>query len=59
MKCTYCKDLNSEPNEMRTETLYLNPSGYYNYHIPIRYCPYCGKILNKYKKRTENKTNGN
>lgn len=48
--CEYCKELNTEPNRMYTDGLYINCAGYYNYRMPIIYCPYCGKLLNRYKK---------
>ena len=55
--CKYCKDLNKEKEKITIEELRLHPSGYYNYHIPILHCPYCGKRLNKYKHLTQEQIN--
>lgn len=48
--CKWCKELNEEKEKMTVDTIYLHPSGYYNYYIPIYCCPVCGKRLNKYKE---------
>lgn len=49
--CEYCKELNTEPNRMYIDGLYINNAGYYNYRMPIICCPYCGKLLDKYKRK--------
>lgn len=46
--CKYCKDFNEEKSEMQIYEIYVEES-YYIYECPIRYCPNCGKILNKYR----------
>ena len=46
--CKYCKELNEEQCRMFVDGLYINGTGYYNYSIPIIYCPKCGKMLDKY-----------
>lgn len=48
--CSYCKDFNEEKEEIGITELRLGNDGYYNYECPIKYCPNCGKILNRYKK---------
>ena len=47
--CKYCKELNEEKEKIRIEEIYISNAGYYNYDMPLRHCPVCGKILNKYK----------
>jgi anaerobic ribonucleoside-triphosphate reductase len=52
-KCQYCKDLNTEKEEMKIVEIYIQRAGYYGYRCPIKYCPNCGKILDKYKDDKE------
>ena len=47
--CKWCDELNTEPNDMRIEEIYISGAGYYGYYTPIIYCPKCGTILNKFK----------
>lgn len=46
--CMWCDDLNTEPNEMSVSEIRISGAGYFNYGIPIIYCPACGKKLDKY-----------
>lgn len=48
--CTVCKALNEEKEAMSVSEIYIYGAGYYNFSIPIYYCPQCGKPLKKYKK---------
>ena len=57
-KCKFCKELNEEIEEMRIDEIYIEAAGYYIYYCPIKYCPNCGTILNKYKNTVEQKING-
>jgi phage FluMu protein Com len=52
MKCEYCKDLNAEKQDMEVSQIHML-DGWFNYEIPIKYCPNCGKILKKYENKTE------
>lgn len=47
-KCTTCKELNEEKNEISIDSIYIQSAGYYNWHRVIKFCPDCGKILDKY-----------
>lgn len=51
--CKYCKDFNEEKQDIEVDGIKIRSAGYYNYSVPIIYCPACGKILNKYKNRTK------
>jgi len=55
MKCKYCKDFNEEKEDMQITQLEIGTDGYYNYECPIKYCPNCGTILEKYKIKQDNK----
>ena len=55
MKCKYCKDFNEEKEDMQIVKLEIGTDGYYNYECPIKYCPNCGMILEKYKIKQNNK----
>lgn len=46
-KCKYCKDLNDEKSDMEISQIVINGS-YYDYEVPIKFCPNCGKVLKKY-----------
>ena len=50
--CKWCKELNEEKEKMTVDTIHLHPSGYYNYYVPIYYCPACGTRLKKYEGYT-------
>lgn len=47
-ECKYCKDFNEESEEIRIEQIQVSTLGYYNYDCPIKYCPSCGKVLDRY-----------
>lgn len=48
--CKYCKDFNEEKEIMEICQIYISAiQGYFNYNCPVKYCPFCGKILNRYK----------
>jgi rubrerythrin len=49
--CKYCKDFNEEKNDMEIYEIDIIGVGYFFYDCPIRYCPACGKILDKYKDK--------
>ena len=51
--CKYCEGLNEEKEEIRMEEIYIEAWGYFRYECPVKYCPNCGTILNKYKKEGE------
>jgi Fe-S cluster assembly iron-binding protein IscA len=53
MSCQYCKDLNNEKEKMKFVEIYIQRAGCYDYECPIKYCPNCGKILNRYKENRE------
>jgi NADH pyrophosphatase NudC (nudix superfamily) len=46
--CKYCNELNKETEEIEIYEL-LIAGGYYIWNAPIKYCPNCGKELDKYK----------
>lgn len=48
--CPVCKALNEEKEAMSVSEIYIYGAGYYNFSIPIYYCPQCGKPLKKYQK---------
>jgi len=48
-ECKYCKGLNEEKEDMQIIQLEIGIDGYYNYECPIKCCPNCGKLLEKYK----------
>jgi hypothetical protein len=50
MDCTYCRDLNEEKQTIEVSQVHIT-DGYYDYNIPIKYCPACGTILKRYKRR--------
>jgi len=54
-ECKYCKELNEEPEKIEIEEIYLEQSGHYTYRCPIKHCPNCGTILNKYKLNAKRK----
>ncbi|MBU5333591.1 hypothetical protein KQI61_15435 [Anaerocolumna aminovalerica] len=41
--------MNEEKEHLEIDTIKIQHAGYYNYHMPIIYCPICGTVLNKYK----------
>lgn len=49
--CKYCKDFNKEKEDMEIYKLLIGTGGYYIYECPIKYCPNCGIVLNKYKNK--------
>jgi len=49
--CEYCKDFNKEKLDIEIYEI-LIAGGYYFYECPIKYCPACGIILNKYKSKS-------
>jgi hypothetical protein len=49
MSCKYCKELNKEKEKIAIDDIHIRTAGYFGYYCPIRYCPNCGKILDKYK----------
>lgn len=51
--CKWCKELNAEKGEIRIDEIYIDIAGYYQYDCPIRHCPYCGKMLNKYNQKKD------
>lgn len=51
-ECEYCKDLNEEKYDVEIHEVYIQ-GGYYNWGCMIRYCPYCGRKLDKYKEDDE------
>lgn len=51
--CKYCTELNEEKEKIRVDDIYIENAGHYHYSIPIRHCPVCGKILDKYKGLTK------
>ena len=51
--CKWCDELNTETKDMRVDEIYIDTAGYYGYEVPIKYCPNCGTILNKFQ---DNKT---
>lgn len=53
--CEYCKDLNEEKEDIEISELFIQHS-YYEYYMPIIYCPVCGKKLKKFEGEcSENK----
>ena len=48
-KCKYCKQLNEEKEEITIDQIEIGCDGFYDYSCPIRHCPNCGTILDKYK----------
>lgn len=48
--CRVCKALNEVKEAMSVADIYIHGTGYYNFSIPIYYCPQCGKPLRKYQK---------
>ena len=52
-ECQYCNDFNNEKEEMIIDKIYIQTAGHFWYQCPIKYCPNCGKILNKYKNNKE------
>lgn len=48
-RCRFCSDFNEENEDMTIEQIKIGEDGYFNYECPMKYCPNCGKILNKYK----------
>ena len=46
--CKYCKDLNDEKCDIEVYQIVIN-GRYYNYDMPIKFCPNCGKELKKSK----------
>ena len=51
--CKYCKELNEEKEKIRIEEIYIAKAGCYSYSMPLRHCPVCGNILDKYKGLTK------
>ena len=43
--CKYCKELNEE-RYVVIEEVYVD-GGYFKWPCPIRFCPYCGKPLDR------------
>jgi rubrerythrin len=52
--CKWCNELNTETNDMRIDEIYIDRAGHYGYKTPIKYCPNCGTILNKFKDGQKN-----
>lgn len=48
--CKYCKEFNEEKKEITIDEIMIGTT-YYIYECPIKYCPNCGTILNKYKSK--------
>jgi len=48
-ECIYCRDLNEEKENIQITGIHISKAGHYNYYCPLKYCPVCGTILNKYK----------
>lgn len=49
-ECTYCKELNEEKYPITITEIKVQGS-YYNWGCEIKYCPHCGKLLTKYRKK--------
>lgn len=47
--CKYCEELNEEKEDIEIEEIYLKHSGHFGYRCPVKHCPACGIILDKYK----------
>lgn len=54
-KCYWCSALNEEEKEIMVSELHID-GGYYNFRIPIFYCPACGTKLKKYSMRNDKGT---
>lgn len=54
--CQRCIDLN-EAKEAVTVSEVRIAGSFYHYFMFVRYCPECGRKLNKYSNKTEVKTN--
>jgi len=48
--CIFCKEFNTEPNDISISEIHISSVGYYKYGCPINFCPYCGKKLKIFKK---------
>lgn len=53
-KCKHCKDFNEEKYAITIDEIRIQGS-YYHYSCPIKFCPACGSVLNKYVKGDESK----
>ena len=48
--CPFCKALNEEKQPMMITEIRISGAGYYNWRCDIYHCPYCGELLEKYRK---------
>jgi len=49
--CRFCRDLNDEKEHINVDEIEIQ-GRYYHYSMPIIHCPVCGKILDKYKGKS-------
>lgn len=43
--CVYCEEMNAETKPIQFTEIYIGSTGFYRYHVPAVFCPFCGEKL--------------